>query len=48
MLLGGYILERKGNPEEGQENPIEVSEPIAGPEYEQMELLETFERSEVR
>lgn len=42
-LLGGYVLERA---DEGQESVVEVSEPLAGPEYEQLELPETFERLE--
>ena len=37
VLLGGYVLERA---REDQASAVEVSEPIAGPEYEQMELLE--------
>lgn len=37
VLLGGYSLERVG---EDGESPVEVSEPIAGPAYEQLELLE--------
>ena len=44
VLLGGYVVERAG---ENQESLVEVSEPISEPEYEQMDLLETFERSEV-
>lgn len=43
VLLGGYVLEDAG---EGKESPVEISEPIASPEYEQMELPEAFERSE--
>lgn len=38
VLLGGYVLECAG---EDRESAVEVSEPIAGPEYEQLELLET-------
>lgn len=37
VLLGGYVLERTG---EDGESAVEVSEPIGGPECEQMELLE--------
>jgi hypothetical protein len=37
VLLGGYVLERAG---EDGESAVEISEPIAGPEYEQLELLE--------
>lgn len=46
VLLGGYVLERAG---EEQENAVEVSEPIvgAGLRYEQLELPEAFEHSEV-
>ncbi len=44
VLLGGYVLKCAG---EDQENTVEVSEPITGPEYEQLELAEAFEHSEV-
>ena len=44
VLLGGYALERAG---EDQENTVEVSEPITGLEYEQLELPEAFEHSGV-
>lgn len=44
VLLGGYVLEHAV---EDQESSVKVSEPIASPEYEQMELLEDFECSEV-
>jgi hypothetical protein len=37
VLLGGYVLERTG---EEWGSPIEVSEPVVGPEYEQLALLE--------
>ena len=43
VLLGGYALERAG---ENQESAVEVSEPIAGTEYEQLKLLETLEHWE--
>ncbi len=33
VLLGGYVLERAG---EDGESAVEVSEPITGPEYEQL------------
>lgn len=41
VLLGGYVLERAG---EDGESVVQVLEPIVGPEYEQLELLEAFER----
>jgi N-acetylglucosamine kinase-like BadF-type ATPase len=44
VLLGGYVLERAG---EDQESPAEVTEPIVGQEYKQMDLLEAFECVEV-
>ena len=37
VLLGGYVLERAGQ-ETG--SAIEVSEPLVGPSYEQLALLE--------
>jgi hypothetical protein len=37
ILLGGYVLERAG---EDRGNPIEVSEPMVGPDYEQLALPE--------
>jgi hypothetical protein len=37
ILLGGYVLERAG---EDRGSPIEVSEPVAGPGYEQLALPE--------
>ena len=37
VLLGGYVVERA---REDQASAVEVSEPTAGPEYEQLELLE--------
>jgi hypothetical protein len=37
VLLGGYILERAG---EDRGSAVEVSEPVAGLGYEQLELLE--------
>ena len=37
VLLGGYLLERTG---EGRGSPIEVSEPVVRPGYEQLTLLE--------
>lgn len=43
-LPGGYVVERAS---ESQENIVEVSEPISDPEYEQLKLLETFERWEM-
>ena len=43
VLLGGYVVERAA---EGQERVVEISEPIAGTEYEQLKLLETFEHWE--
>ena len=45
VLLGGYVLERA---DEDQESAVEVSEPIAnaGLLYEQLELLEAFDRLE--
>ena len=36
VLLGGYVLERG---DEDRDSAVEVLEPIAGPEYEQLELL---------
>ena len=45
VLLGGYVLERAG---EDQASAVEVSEPIAGPGYEQLKLpADAFERSEM-
>lgn len=46
VLLGGHVLERAG---EEQENAVEVLESIvgAGLRYEQLELPEAFEHSEV-
>jgi hypothetical protein len=38
VLLGGYVLERAGGEDRG--SPIEVSEPMVGPEYEQLALPE--------
>jgi hypothetical protein len=38
VLLGGYVLEHG----EDRESAVEVSEPIAGPEYKQLELLEGY------
>lgn len=40
VLLGGYVLERAG---EDGERSVEVSEPITGPEYEQLELLTEYQ-----
>jgi hypothetical protein len=37
VLIGGYVLERAG---EDPGSPIEVSEPLVGPDYEQLALLE--------
>jgi hypothetical protein len=37
VLLGGYVLERAG---EDPGCPIAVSEPMAGPDYEQLTLPE--------
>ncbi len=39
VLLGGYVLEHG----EDRESAVEVSEPIAGPEYKQLELLEGYQ-----
>lgn len=40
VLLGGYVLERAG---EDGERSVEVSEPITGPKYEQLELLTEYQ-----
>ena len=37
VLLGGYVLERVG---EERGSPVEVSEPLVGPNYEQLALPE--------
>jgi len=37
VLFGGYVLERAG---EDRGSPVEVSEPLVGPDYEQLALLE--------
>jgi hypothetical protein len=37
VLLGGYVLERAG---EERGSPVEVSEPLVGPNYEQLALPE--------
>jgi len=37
VLLGGYVLERAGGEERG--SPVRVSEPMVGPEYEQLALV---------
>jgi hypothetical protein len=37
VLLGGYVLERAG---EDRGSPIQVSQPVVGPDYEQLSLPE--------
>jgi hypothetical protein len=37
VLLGGYVLERAS---EDPRCPVRVSEPLVGPDYEQLALLE--------